>query len=283
MNTLLIKVGGSILNDQELITSLCLDLQQIHQAGYKIILVHGGSKAINKALQAEGIASEFIDGLRVTSAAAIKIIKNVLCEQVNQTLVNQLNHFGINAVGLSGADQLMLLCDYYSKEHGYVGEIKAVNTDIFYQLLSFQYLQPSSIPVIATLGVDDHGNFLNINADMAACHIANALQVDQVIYLTDQDGIYDQDGTTYSNLSAEDLQSLINQSIVSGGMLVKVKAIMSSLKAGLNHILVLNGTKKQILVDAVLHSQKEGTLCETRISPTHHLKLNLGVTYDTSN
>lgn len=260
--TLLIKVGGSILHDEQKIVSLCLDIKIIKEAGFQVILVHGGSKAINEALTIHGIQSEFVDGLRVTSAAAVKIIEMVLCGHVNLLMVKKLNSLGVAAIGLSGADQQMLLCDYYSKIHGFVGEIRSINTAIIHHLLSFKNTDSNSIPVISTIGVDKEGNALNINADMAACHIANALRVEKLIYLTDQDGIYDSNGNIFSQLSEEHLQTLIDLSIVSGGMLIKAKAVLASLKVGLNQISILNGNQKNVLLDVIFNEKKVGTLCE---------------------
>lgn len=283
--TLMIKIGGSILHDEQKIISLCMDIKTIKEAGFQIILVHGGSKAINEALMIHGIQSEFVDGLRVTSAAAIKIIEMVLCGHVNLSIVRNLNRLGVGAIGLSGADQQMLLCDYYSKKHGFVGEIIAINTAIIHHLLSFINNDSSSIPVISTIGVDNEGNALNINADMAACHIANALHVDRLIYLTDQDGIYDNNGNIFSQLSVEDIQMLIDQSIVRGGMLIKAKAVLASLKVGINQISILNGNQKNVLLDVIFNEKKVGTLCEKQTNQTNHFNLDLqtllGAAHDT--
>ncbi len=123
-STILIKLGGSILHDAELMRSLCEDIKLIKGCGIKIVLVHGGSKAINKTLAVNSIESKFIDGLRVTSPEAMKIIEMVLCGQVNKSLVRKLNSIGLQAIGLSGSDNNMLLCEPYSLEHGFVGKIK---------------------------------------------------------------------------------------------------------------------------------------------------------------
>ncbi len=255
-NKILIKMGGSILNDPNTMALLCNGIKTLKEAGYKIIVVHGGGKAINATLAIHGVQSTFEQGLRITSAAAIKIIEMVLCGQVNQTLVRKLNHTGIDAIGLSGAAHHLLHCTQYSEQHGFVGKIKAVNTMLIKQILSLQ-----SIPVIASIGVDDHGQPLNINADMAACQIANALDVQQLIYLTDQDGIYDQNGQVLSQLTADDLQALIQQGVVTDGMLVKAKAILSSLKSGFKKIHILNGHKQQNLHETLFKTSWSGTVC----------------------
>lgn len=256
--TVLIKMGGSILHHPEQLRALCADIKILSESGMNIIIVHGGSKAIHQALTIQGIHSEFLDGLRITTPQAMTIIKNVLSEQVNQTLVEQLTAMNLHAIGLCGADGQLLLCEQYSIQYGLVGHIKAVNTSI----LDVLYQGPvKTIPVIATIGVDEHGNLFNINADMAACHLANALSVDELLYLTDQEGIYDEKGIAYSQLSEYDLSLLIKKSIVHGGMLVKTKAILTALKS-LNEIHVLNGNQAHILQDVLLNNKSLGTVCK---------------------
>lgn len=255
--TLLIKIGGSILHHPELLSAVCSDIKMLDEAGINLILVHGGSKAIQEALSIQGIHSEFLDGLRVTSPQAMQVIQHVLCDQVNKMLVDQLTALGLHAKGLSGKDGPLLLCEPYSVEHGLVGHIKTVDQSMLKILLDHE----KAIPVIATIGADEHGHLYNINADLAACHLANACHVDQLIYLTDQDGIYDDKGLTYAQLSENDLKQLIDQTIVQGGMLVKSKAILIALKS-LHEIHVLNGNQKHILLDVVLNGQSLGTSCK---------------------
>lgn len=261
--TLLIKIGGSLLHHEQQMITVCADIKILSDAGIQIIIVHGGGKAIYEALALQGIHSEFLDGLRITTAQTIKIIQQVLCEQVNPTLVQQLKSIGIPAVGLSGQDEQLLLCDPYSLQHGRVGQVKTVNSVMIENLL-----QRHTMPVIATIGVDQKENAFNINADVAACHLAIALNVDHLVYLTDQDGIYDEQGVTYSELSEDDLKTLIDQSIVTGGMRVKAKAILMALTA-LNNIQVLHGNQPHILLDAILNGKTLGTLCKkfSRIPP----------------
>lgn len=271
-STFLIKFGGSILHNETLIESLCSDLKLLRGAGIGVIIVHGGSQAINKYLSINNIKSEFVDGLRVTSVEAMKIIEMVLCGHVNTMLVRKLNRVGINAIGLSGADNNMLQCDYYSKEHGCVGTINSVNVDGVCHSLLQHAMQLGVTPVIAPVGVDAEGNPMNINADYAASHIATSLKVDKLIYMTDQDGIYDQDGKIYSELSSNDLLELIKNKTVEGGMLTKVKAILSALDGNLNHVHILNGNKKHVLVNELFTVDGIGTLCKKAQSFTHSLE-----------
>lgn len=135
-HTVLIKLGGSLLGDEPLLQSLCQDLKLLKGIGLNIVLVHGGSKAINQALKTQHIASEFVDGLRVTSADAMAVIEQTLCGQVNPLLVRQLNYAGVPAIGLSGADNGMLQCHALSQVHGQVGSIQALNVDYVCSILA---------------------------------------------------------------------------------------------------------------------------------------------------
>jgi len=254
--TILIKLGGSILNDEALIISLCDDLKVLTNCGIKIVVVHGGGHAINKQLALQNVTSEFLDGLRVTSSEAMQVIEMVLCGQVNPLLIRKLNSVGLNAVGLSGADSNMLQCEYHSQAHGCVGMISAVNTSPISQVISHL-----AIPVIAPIGVVTGGSPVNINADYAASHIASAMKVDKLIYVTDQDGIYDKTGSVYSKLSSNDLLSIIHDQTVQGGMLTKVRAILSALNGQLKHVHILNGHKRHVLIEELFTEQGVGTLC----------------------
>ncbi len=261
-HTLLIKLGGSILNDDQLIKSLCEDLKLLRGVGMKIVLVHGGSRAIKRELSLNNIETKFINGLRVTPPAAMNIIEMVLCGHVNKLLVRKLNSIGMSAIGLSGSDNSMLQCDHFSHQHGRTGKISAVNVDAIVNVLSFQGKNFGSIPVIAPIGIDDDGKAMNVNADIAACHIANALAVDKLIYLTDQDGIYNNDGKLLSQLSGNELEALIAQGVVTDGMLVKVSAILDALNDKMSQVHMLNGKKPHILIEELFTVKGIGTLCK---------------------
>ena len=254
--TLVIKLGGSLLNDPHLIQQVCKDLQLLQNAGINLVLVHGGSKAIEENLAARQIPSHFIDGLRVTSAAAIKVIEMVLCGHVNPLLVRQLNQAELTATGLCGSDNQMLRCQAYSQQHGFVGQIQHVNPTAIQHIMAMR-----SIPVIAPIGVDTQGNTFNINADWAASAIAIALQADKLIYVTDQNGVYDNNGKTLPVLTLTDLHNLINNKTVHSGMLTKVNAIIASLHAHLDHVHIINGKQPHALIKEIFTTQGIGTLC----------------------
>jgi acetylglutamate kinase len=267
-HTFLIKLGGSILIHDDLIESLCQDLKLLVQTGIKLVLVHGGGPAINQACQLHQIKTQFIKGVRVTCDSSMKIIEMVLCGHVNPLLVRKLNHLGISAVGLSGASDGMLKCTVKDALYGKVGEIKAVNTHPISHILSSHQTFPA-IPVIAPVGMDENGLALNVNADDAACHIATALKVDKLILLTDQEGIYDSKRQTISRIFIDDIQRLMDEKIVSQGMLVKVKMIRHALESGLNNIHILNGHHKHVLLEELFTKNGCGTLCQKSAIPNH--------------
>jgi acetylglutamate kinase len=261
--TILIKLGGSILDDPQCVTRLCQDLQLLNRVGIKIILVHGGSKAINHALNIHQIDSQFIDGLRVTSQEAMQVIEMVLCGHINTSLVKRLNCIGIRTIGLTGADDDLLQCDYFSQQHGFVGKVKQVNLKPITNILNATDSPARPIPVIAPIGIDQQGNSLNVNADIAACEIAMAAGVDKLIYLTDRNGIFDETGQLMSSLNTDQLQWLIEHKIVKDGMLTKVRAILSALQTNLNNIHIINGQRPHALIEELFTVSGIGTLCKT--------------------
>jgi acetylglutamate kinase len=268
----LIKIGGSVLNDEGMIQSICNDIKLLNEAGIKVLIVHGGSKAINEHLSMNNITSHFVDGLRVTSKEAMKIIEMVLCGHVNKLLVRKLNSIGLHAIGFSGADNKLLQCQYHSEQHGQVGDIVKVNFEILKSFLQNDLNHFNFIPVIAPVGVDKNGDPLNVNADYAASHIAHSIQADKLIFITDQDGIYDKNGEIFSVLTKNQLEDLIDKKIVEGGMLTKVKAILQALNRDLSHVHILNGKKKHVLIEEFFTINGVGTLCqndEIRVEVEH--------------
>lgn len=261
---ILIKLGGSILEDMNRVKHLCEDLSLLKAAGIDIIIVHGGSKAINQELEHRKITSEFHEGQRITTIEMIECIEMVLCGHVQKNIVRTLNTMGVNAIGLTGSDNNMLLCSRVSEKLGEVGQIDKVDVSLLEQCFSTSQTMPGVIPVISPIGVDSQGNALNINADWAASAIAKALNIHKLIYLTDQDGIYDGTGELLSELDAGQLKELIDQGIVEDGMLTKVKTIISALQQGISHIHILNAKYRHVLLAELFTDEGVGTICRSR-------------------
>jgi len=250
-----IKIGGSILENPKNTISFVHDLKRLRDAGIQTVLIHGGGKAINQKLDDNQLDSVFIDGLRVTSRDAIYIIKDTL-KEINSMIVNHLNQSGLNAIGLSDIENGMLRCKQYSKTHGFVGKIDKVETSVLTHFLQQQYT-----PVVAPLGFDSHFELMNINADEAASGIAVALKANKLIYLTDQDGIYDKDGSVYPSLNNYDLNELVENKTVVDGMLIKTKSIISALKSHISEVHIINGNHQQPLVNIISKKHSKGTFC----------------------
>lgn len=261
-NRILIKLGGSILDDHSLIEQLCADLSLLRACGIVVVLVHGGSKAINRELSLHQIESQFHEGQRITTDQMIDLIEKVLCGQVNKTLVRALNAMNVPAVGLAGTDQHMLLCTELNTILQRVGQIQTVNSALLENFLVWQQQsRNAAIPVVAPIGVNHQGQAMNINADWAASSLATHLKMDKLIYLTDQDGVLDSQGNLFTTLSSTDCQRLIDDQIISGGMLTKVKTILYALSQGLNNIHIINGRRQHSLIEELFTESGVGTIC----------------------
>jgi acetylglutamate kinase len=267
--TLLIKLGGAALQDQRLVESLCQDLSLIQSVGINLILVHGGGPSINKELTLRGIQWEFVDGLRVTTPEMMDVIEMVLCGQVNHRIVRALNQCGVRSIGLSGADASLLQCRQADPRLQQVGLIEKVDISSIQVLIENQQKNlgsPSSslIPVIAPVGVGKKGEAYNINADWAASRIAEAMKIKKVFFLTDQDGILDSQMKLISELDAGQLESLIEQGVVKGGMLAKTQTILYALRHGVKDVHIINARRPHGLIEELFTDLGVGTVCRLR-------------------
>lgn len=255
--TFVIKYGGSAMEDEELCRQVVADIELLKLMGIRIVVVHGGGKAINAQLKALGIPVAFKDGLRVTDDATMAAVQQVLVGQVNQRLVWALNEYGHNAVGISGADGKTLKAAPINPELGRVGRIREVDPSLIETILDDGY-----IPVIATVGCGADG-FYNINADVAAGKIAEAMGADKLIYLTDVDGLYgdihDEDSLIQTLTRAETHQ-ILSSGELDGGMIPKIRSIAEALDAGVSEVVILNGTFPHSLLLEIFTDAGCGTM-----------------------
>lgn len=251
---ILIKLGGAALQTSAALEHVTETIRNYRSLGFKVIVVHGGGPAINAELTRRGITWEFVGGQRVTTPAMMEVIESTLCGYVNRKLVRALNAEGIPTVGLSGTDHQTLLCTPTSQELGLVGNIQIVDTRWIEQVLA---LPSSPLPMIAPLGVGLKGEAYNINADWAASHLAVALKVDQLLFVTDQTGIMDEEGQIISDVDADGLQNMIDCKVVSGGMLTKTRSVLHALKNGIPTVRILNAIDSK----AGIPSGTLGTCC----------------------
>ena len=236
---MVVKYGGAAMEDEELCRSVLQDVELLKLMGIRVVLVHGGGKAINRMLTALDIPVAFKDGLRVTDDATMEVVAEVLIGKVNQDLVWLLNEYGKNAVGITGVDGKTLKCRQVDPELGHVGEIVEVNTRLIETVLDQGY-----IPVIASVGCGPEGLY-NINADIAASKIAQALGAHTLAYLTDVDGLFADLGdeeSLISSLTRKETHEILESGELSSGMIPKIASIAEALDAGVHDVRIMNGT-----------------------------------------
>jgi acetylglutamate kinase len=246
--TVVIKYGGHAMADEALKESFALDVILLKSLGINVVVVHGGGPQINETLKRYGIVSEFVRGMRVTDSQTMAVVEMVLTGQVNQEVVGYLNQHGGRAVGLSGKDGSLLLCEKMLQEVkgddgsvelvdiGYVGNVVKVNQELIQTLEHGKFL-----PVIAPVGVGANGESYNINADVVAGRIAGALRAEKLMLLTDVAGVKDKAGTLLSSIALADVPRLIDDGTISGGMIPKVECCVDALNEGAKKAHIVDG------------------------------------------
>lgn len=258
--TMVVKYGGSAMQNDRLQDSVMEDIILMSYVGINVVLVHGGGKEINNVLDKLNIQSEFINGLRYTDEDTMEVVQMVLSGKVNKDLVSKINSKGGNAIGLCGIDGNMILCEELQEgvDLGFVGKIKKVNTKVINDCLKDGY-----IAVIATVGVDKEGNSYNINGDLAASAIAKELSAEKLILLTDVPGLLKEpsmDESLISEIKKEDINSLFEEGIVSGGMIPKVNCCLDALDNGVKRVHILDGRIRHSIIMELFTDAGIGTL-----------------------
>ncbi len=255
--TFVIKYGGSAMENPGLCRQVVADIEMLKLLGIRIVLVHGGGKAISAHVKALGLPVQFKGGLRVTDDATMEAVREVLVGKVNQDLVWALNEYGHNAVGISGADGKTLKAEPIDPELGRVGRIREVDPSLIETILEDGY-----IPVVATVGCAPDG-FFNINADAAASKIAEAMGADKLIYLTDVDGLYgdvNDENSLIQTLTRSETHMLLESGELDGGMLPKIRSIAEALDGGVSEVVILNGTFPHSLLLEIFTDAGCGTM-----------------------
>ena len=255
--TIVVKYGGAAMEDPELMTQVVADLELLKLMGMRVVLVHGGGKAINKLLGDLQLPVSFKNGLRVTDDATMEAVQMVLVGKVNQQLVWALNEYGNNAVGISGADGKTFKCKQVDPDLGRVGRVTKVNTHLIESILDDGY-----VPVIASVGSGPDG-FYNVNADVAASQVAQALHADTLVYLTDVDGFYREYGdedSLISNMSKAEAHELLEGGTLASGMIPKIRSIVEALDEGVRDVRILNGTFPHSLLLEIFTDAGIGTM-----------------------
>jgi acetylglutamate kinase len=256
--TVVIKYGGSAMVDEKLRSDVMSDIVLLKLMGVNPVIVHGGGAAISEVMERFGLPVEFVDGLRVTSEAAMDIVRMVLVGQVNQELVTAMNMHGNFAVGVSGSDAGTVIATQADPRLGRVGKVTGVSSDYIDALIQDGY-----IPVIASVAMGDDGGFFNVNADAVAGEIAAAIGAQKCVFLTDVDGIYEDfsdKATLISNMTLDEAKDMVASGAMSKGMIPKLQACITSLEKGVSRTHVINGTTHHAIILELLTDAGIGTV-----------------------
>ncbi len=254
--TLVIKLGGSTLEHQQ---SILQDIVWLRALGANPVLVHGGGPYINEWLAKLNVPPRFEQGLRVTDALTLEVVRMVLLGQVNQGLVVKIAQLGGRAIGLSGTDGNMVRAHMIDERLGFVGEVEGVDPTIIRTLIDQAY-----IPIIAPLGQGPDGTCLNINADLVAAHLAGALKAEKLIFLSNVVGICRADGSLISELDEAEAQQLMQQGVINGGMIPKVSACLDALRA-VPRVHIVDGREQHVLLRELFTDQGAGTMIKRNV------------------
>ena len=234
--TVVIKFGGHAMGDDEEMASFARDIVLMRQVGVNPVIVHGGGPMINEMLAKLDIKSEFVNGKRVTDAATVKVVEMVLSGLVNKRIVQAINAQGGKAVGLSGKDANLMICDQTDPALGFVGTPTEVNPAVLRQLFAAEM-----IPVVAPLGAGRNGETFNINGDTAAGAVAAALKADRLLLLTDVPGVKDETGQVVTELTPDQIREMTAKGVIAGGMIPKTETALNAIEGGVRAVVILDG------------------------------------------
>jgi acetylglutamate kinase len=248
----LVKVGGTLLDDVELRCGIAAQLAALARE-HRLVVVHGGGKQVTQFLEARGIQSQFVSGLRVSDEAVIDAVTKVIAGGVNKQLVAALISAGQPAVGLSGVDGLLTTATPLDPELGFVGRPIRTDARLLDMLATAGYL-----PVLACIAADERGTIYNVNADQMAVSAAIAWQAERLLFLTDVPGVKDESGEVARHLTSDDSAALIRLGVARGGMQAKLEAAARALEAGIEEVAIAPG-RDPAICSRLLAGEPAGT------------------------
>jgi acetylglutamate kinase len=267
--TIVIKYGGNAMVEERLKESFARDVILLKLVGMNPVVVHGGGPQIDEALKKIGKTGTFIQGMRVTDEETMEVVEWVLGGEVQQDIVMLINHFGGQAVGLTGKDggliraKKMLVADEKKAggtiDLGFVGEIEAINPAVVKALQDDVF-----IPVISPIGFSEEGQAYNINADLVAGKMAEILHAEKLVMMTNIPGVMDKTGTLLTDLTAREIDGLFADGTISGGMLPKISSALDAAKSGVNSVHIIDGRIEHSLLLEILTEQAFGTMIRSR-------------------
>jgi acetylglutamate kinase len=256
--TIVIKYGGHAMDEPGLADLFAQDVVLMRLVGMNPVVVHGGGPQITDLMRRLGKEPKFVDGLRVTDAETIDIVRMALVGKVNRDIVTSLNRHGTYAVGFSGEDAGLITVDQRDTRLGYVGDVRHIQPAVLDRVI-----REELIPVIATVGVDDTGQAYNVNADAAASAIAQAVHAEKLVYLTDVTGLYrdfGDDDTLVSRIDVAGLEALLETAKIADGMIPKLRSCIDALRGGVHRAHILDGRLPHALLLEFFTREGIGTM-----------------------
>ncbi len=264
---IVVKYGGNAMTDPVLESSFARDIVLLKTVGIHPVVVHGGGPQVDRLMEELGRTSDRIDGMRVTDQSTMDVVEMVLGGSVNKSIVNLINSHGGKAIGLTGKDANLITAqklpmtttDEQGNQReidlGFVGEVTAINRDVIDLMISSSF-----IPVIAPLGVDTKGNTYNINADLVAGKVAEALQAEKLMLLSNIKGVMDKSGEVITGLTPNKVDELIADGTIAGGMIPKVQCALDAVRGGVKSAVIVDGRVANATLLEIFTNEGVGTL-----------------------
>ena len=272
---IVVKYGGNAMTDPALESSFARDIVLLKTVGMHPVVVHGGGPQVDNLLKELGRQSDRIDGMRVTDKNTMDVVEMVLGGSVNKSIVSLINKHGGRAIGLTGKDANLIQAKKLMMEKigangiaapvdlGFVGDVVSVNKDVINMLIASDF-----IPVIAPLGVDSEGNTYNINADLVAGKVAEFLQAEKLMLLTNIKGVLGRDGEVVTGLTPKKVDSLIEDGTISGGMIPKIQCALDAVRSGVKSAVIVDGRVPHATLLEIFTNEGVGTLISRDIDAT---------------
>ena len=265
---IVIKYGGNAMSDETLKEGFARDVVLMKLVGMQPVVIHGGGPQIGETLNKLGKKSTFIEGMRVTDSETMDIVETVLGGVVNKEIVNLINHFGGNAIGLCGREAGLIEAKKMIVEKddpefdvpeiidlGHVGDVHNIDKSVIEEII-----KDDSIPVVAPVGTDKSGQSYNINADLVAGKVAEILEAEKLIMLTNTKGLLDENGKVLTGVSVEEVDKLISDGIIHGGMLPKIRSALNAVHGGIQTSHIIDGRVQHAVLLEILTDEGVGTL-----------------------
>ena len=253
---IILKYGGQVMATDQLSKAFAQDAAVCKRVGAIPIVIHGGGPQIKEKLKQQNLESKFILGLRVTDEKVIKVVEEVLLNEINPDLVNTIKKYGVLSEPITVRNKNIIhIAKAINPELGFVGDPDQINVELLNSVIN-----DNIVPVIAPMGLDTTGQVYNINADTAAGIVANKMEAERLLLMTDVPGVNDKQGNLISKLTIEEAEALIANETITGGMIPKIRTCISAIRGGVKGVVMIDGRKPHAVLYEVFSNQGAGTL-----------------------